>query len=50
MKSVYNLCHLLIQKGKPKEYIIEKMDVYLAADRLSTDEYNRLMVELDSRD
>lgn len=43
MKSVYNLCVLLIKAGKPRAAILEKMDVYLAADRLTTDEYNDLV-------
>lgn len=42
MQSVYNLCLLLITKGKPREEVLEKMDVYLAADRLTAAEYTKL--------
>lgn len=47
MESVYKLCCLLIRKGKEKKYILEKMDVYLAADRLSAEEYNQLLTEMN---
>ena len=40
MESVYNLCKLLIQKNRPGTQ--EKMDIYLAADRLTTEEYTEL--------
>lgn len=46
MKSVYNLCVLLIKAGKPRIAILEKMDVYLAADRLTSDEYKDLVEKL----
>ena len=41
MTSVFNLCKLLIQKGKT-DGLQEKMDVYLAADRLTAEEYAEL--------
>lgn len=41
MTTVYNLCKLLIQKGRT-DGLMEKMDVYLAADRLSAGEYSEL--------
>ena len=47
MESVYNLCLLLIRRGKEHDYVLEKMDVYLAADRLTSAEYNRLLSEMN---
>lgn len=41
MKSVYNLCKLLIDRGKT-DGLQEKMDVYLAANRLTPEEYSVL--------
>ena len=41
MTSVYNLCKLLIDRGRT-EGLIEKMDAYLAADRLTVEEYSKL--------
>lgn len=41
MTTVFNLCKLLIQKGRV-DGLQEKMDVYLAADRLTTEEYSEL--------
>lgn len=41
MTTVYNLCKLLIDRGRT-EGLLEKMDVYLAADRLTPEEYNAL--------
>ena len=41
MASVFNLCKLLIEKGRT-DGLQEKMDVYLAADRLTTEEYPEL--------
>ena len=48
MVTVFNLCKLLIQRGKTAG-LIDKMDVYLAADRLTTDEYSQL-VEMMPKD
>ena len=45
MTSVFNLCKLLIQKGRTNG-LQDKMDVYLAADRLTTEEYNELTAML----
>ena len=42
MTTVFNLCKLLIEKGRT-DGLIDKMDVYLAADRLTTEEYNELL-------
>ena len=42
MASVYNLCKKLIELGRTNG-LIEKMDVYLAADRLTVEEYNELI-------
>lgn len=41
MTTVLNLCKLLIAKGKTTG-LQEKMDVYLAADRLTAEEYETL--------
>ena len=41
MTTVFNLCKKLIEKGKVKG-LQEKMDVYLACDRLTADEYKEL--------
>ena len=41
MSTVYNLCKLLIDRGRT-ESLQEKMDVYLAADRLTPEEYSVL--------
>lgn len=46
MVSVYNLCLLLIKGGKSREYILDKMDVYFAAGRLTDDEYRKLLEKL----
>lgn len=45
MVTVFNLCKLLIQKGR-MDGLQEKMDVYLAADRLTTEEYSELAAML----
>ena len=42
MANVFNLCKLLITKGRTTG-LQDKMDVYLAADRLTTEEYNELV-------
>lgn len=41
MKRVYDLCKLLIDRGRTED-LPEKMDVYLAADRLTAEEYQAL--------
>lgn len=41
MIAVYNLCKKLIDIGKT-DGLQAKLDVYLANDRLTTDEYNEL--------
>ena len=48
MTSVFNLCKLLIQKGRT-DGLQDKMDVYLAADRLTTEEYNELTAMLTTK-
>lgn len=45
MTSVKNLCLLLINRGKI-EGLQEKMDAYLAADRLTAEEYTELAERL----
>ena len=47
MASVVNLCRILIKKKKFVG-LQEKLDVFLAADRLTTDEYNALVEELNA--
>ena len=46
MKSVYDLCKLLIARGRT-DGLTDKMDAYLANDRLTVDEYNSLMAMLE---
>ncbi len=46
MTTVFNLCKLLIEKGRT-DGLVDKMDVYLAADRLTTEEYNQLVTVLN---
>lgn len=46
MISVFNLCKLLILKGKT-DGLVDKMDVFLANDRLTADEYGELMKLLE---
>ena len=46
MISVFNLCKALIQRGKT-DGLIDKMDAYLAADRLTVEEYNELLSMLE---
>ncbi len=41
MTTVFNLCKLLINKGRTNG-LQEKMDVFLANDRLTADEYSEL--------
>ena len=41
MNTVFNLCKLLIQKNRTDD-LQDKMDVYLAADRLTPEEYQEL--------
>ena len=42
MVVVFNLCKKLIENGK-KDGLLDKMDAYLAADRLTVAEYNKLV-------
>lgn len=41
MSTVFNLCKLLIYRGRT-DGLREKMDAYLANDRLSAEEYTQL--------
>lgn len=41
MITVFNLCKKLIEKNKT-EGLQEKMDVYLACDRLTSEQYKEL--------
>lgn len=45
MTPVYKLCLLLISRGRT-EGLIDKMDAYLAADRLTVEEYTELCGKL----
>lgn len=47
MVTVFNLCKVLITKGRT-DGLIDKMDVYLANDRLTTEEYNELVALLSN--
>ena len=49
MTSVKNLCLLLIQRGKT-DGLQDKLDAYLAADRLTTDEYAELAERLAQKE
>ena len=40
MTTVYNLCKMLIDRGRT-DGLQDKMDVYLAADRLTPEEYQQ---------
>lgn len=42
MTTVFNLCKILILGGRTSG-LTDKMDIYLANDRLTTDEYSELM-------
>lgn len=48
MSTVYKLCLLLIQRGRT-DGLMDKLDVYLAADRLTTEEYAELAEELEGK-
>ena len=45
MTTVYNLCKMLIDRGRTGG-LQDKMDVYLAADRLTPEEYQELAAQL----
>lgn len=49
MTSVDNLCKLLIARGRT-DGLIDKMDAYLANDRLTVKEYNDLTAMLEGKD
>lgn len=49
MTSVFILCKTLIQRGMTKG-LIDKLDVYLANDRLTVEEYSELIAMLDEHD
>ena len=49
MTSVYNLCKLLIARGRTNG-LNDKMDAYLANDRLTVEEYNSLTAMLEGTD
>ena len=46
MTTVFNLCKKLIEKGKT-DGLHEKLDVYLACDRITTGEYEELVKLMD---
>ena len=45
MTAVYKLCLLLIQRGRT-DGLMDKMDAFLAADRLTAEEYTELSEKL----
>lgn len=45
MTTVYNLCKMLIDRGRT-DGLQDKMDVYLAAGRLTPEEYQELAAQL----
>lgn len=47
MSTVYNLCKLLIDRGRT-DGLQDKLDVYLANDRLTTEEYSELAALLEA--
>ena len=49
MTKVYKLCLLLIDRGRT-EGLMDKIDVYLAADRLTAEEYTELCERLGKGD
>lgn len=49
MTTVYNLCLLLICKGRTGG-LMDKLDAYLAADRLTAEEYTELCGKLTEAD
>lgn len=49
MITVFNLCKKLIEKNK-FEGLQEKLDVYLACDRLTAEEYSELVKLLPSEE
>ena len=48
MTAVYNLCVKLIKKDKT-DGLQEKLDVYLAMDRLTAEEYKKLVDKLNEK-
>lgn len=46
MTTVFNLCKRLIQLGRT-DGLKDKMDVYLACDRLTVEEYDALTKMID---
>ena len=46
MLSVFNLCKKLIEKGRT-DGLLDKLDSYLANDRLTVDEYNELVALME---
>lgn len=49
MLTVFNLCKKLIEKGRT-DGLVDKMDVYLANDRLTVEEYDKLMAMISSEE
>lgn len=48
MKNVYVLCEKLIALGRT-DSLQDKLDVYLANDRLTAEEYGKLMAQLGEK-
>ena len=49
MTTLFNICKKLIQTGRTNG-LIDKLDVYLANDRLTVEEYSELLAMLNSDD
>lgn len=49
MTSVKNLCLLLINRGRT-DGLMDKMDAYLAADRLTAEEYAELVEKMKEKE
>ena len=47
--TAYNLCRALIERGRTAG-LVEKMNAYLSADRLTVAEYNELLALLEGDD
>lgn len=45
----YKMCKRLIQLGRT-DGMKDKLDIYLAADRMTTDQYNELMLMLNNEE
>lgn len=42
----YNLCKRLIERGANREDMLQKLDVFLLVNRITTEQYNELVALL----